>query len=463
MKKKKQTAVKGASSALIVSIAVHVLLLFAAGAFVAVSVIQRSETKFQGKQIVRPKMQLKKLQVPVKVEQKVRQQAPALNQRVTAPPKLTTKAVDFKMPEMSGFGSGVNITGGGFRGSLGFATTQLNVFGLKSRGEKVVFILSTDDEMLTDDIGGIPAYTIIKQELINLIGSLPPTTLFNVVVYSGWNGVAFSGELSSASDANVKQLKAWLDPLNADKKKYGLQTLASKGHPVSFEPMGPIYNKQTGWLAGFSYALQKGADSIYWLTRSGGPVDMSLDHWTQCEEAGAVVPFEQPEQPEKTDKPEALEMSPKQQKEWDEWNELVEKAKQKLKEDNEARLAKGKPVRVLKFGYQNVGLVQAYFPGEKPPEGQKRSNVKIPPKKRYSAREVLDYINAMSAHYGKKDRREMKIGLSDKEVSVNIVQFVPKDQPPPKFKPWLESFGPEVDGYKQIQGLEEIQSYVQSQ
>lgn len=53
---RKQTVVKGSSVALLVTVAVHVILLFAAGAFVAMKVMERAETKFEGKQIVRPKM-----------------------------------------------------------------------------------------------------------------------------------------------------------------------------------------------------------------------------------------------------------------------------------------------------------------------------------------------------------------------------------------------------------------------
>lgn len=44
---------------------------------------------------------------------------------------------------------------------------SINVFGLKSTGEKLVFLLDTNNGMLVDEVGGIPAYTIIKKELLD--------------------------------------------------------------------------------------------------------------------------------------------------------------------------------------------------------------------------------------------------------------------------------------------------------
>ena len=58
------------SSAAVVSIGVHALLLVLALSFVAVTVIQKEEKKFEAKQVTRPKMPIKKLQVPVNVKKK---------------------------------------------------------------------------------------------------------------------------------------------------------------------------------------------------------------------------------------------------------------------------------------------------------------------------------------------------------------------------------------------------------
>ena len=117
LKNKKQTAVKGRSSALIVTIVVHVVFFLVAGTYVAMEVIERQETKFEGKQIVRPKMKLKKLQVPVNIKKKATNK-PKLRKRIVVQPKMNSTMPDIKMPEITGVKGGL---GGGIAGGLGGA------------------------------------------------------------------------------------------------------------------------------------------------------------------------------------------------------------------------------------------------------------------------------------------------------------------------------------------------------
>jgi len=121
--RREKGVVRGRSTAFIVTVAVHVVLLLAAGFFVALSVHQRVEPRFEGKQISRPKMKLKKLQVPVKV--KIKQ--PKFKQPKAAAPKAPS--MDFKMPAMGGVKGGMGSLDGGGLGSLGFGMRMNNLFG----------------------------------------------------------------------------------------------------------------------------------------------------------------------------------------------------------------------------------------------------------------------------------------------------------------------------------------------
>ena len=56
------------SSAAMISLGIHAVLILVAVSFVAVTVIQKEDKKFEAKQVNRPKQRLKKLQVPVKVK-----------------------------------------------------------------------------------------------------------------------------------------------------------------------------------------------------------------------------------------------------------------------------------------------------------------------------------------------------------------------------------------------------------
>ena len=58
------------SSALIVTIIVHAIIILIAIGFVAYEVITKEEKQFVGKENNRPRMKLKKLQVPIKMEKK---------------------------------------------------------------------------------------------------------------------------------------------------------------------------------------------------------------------------------------------------------------------------------------------------------------------------------------------------------------------------------------------------------
>ena len=56
------------SSAFMVTLIVHALIILVAASFVAYKVIKKEEKVFVAKENKRPRMKLKKLQVPIKIE-----------------------------------------------------------------------------------------------------------------------------------------------------------------------------------------------------------------------------------------------------------------------------------------------------------------------------------------------------------------------------------------------------------
>jgi len=121
---RKKGVVRGRSLAFVITVAVHVIILVVGGSFVALRVFQREEPRFEGKQLARPKMQIKKLQVPIKVK-KIKQ--PKFQQPKAAPPK--SASMDFKMPAMGGIKGGMGSFGGDGLGSLGFGMRFDTLFG----------------------------------------------------------------------------------------------------------------------------------------------------------------------------------------------------------------------------------------------------------------------------------------------------------------------------------------------
>ncbi len=124
------------SSAFVVSVSIHAVFILVALTFVAVQVYVKPEQTFEAKEVRRPQMKLRKLQVPVK-EMK-RNQTPKLRKTIVV--KTPTPHVDIKMPEIIGVKGGLGTGPGGGLGGLGFGL-DLDLFGSsKSRGTGNEFV-----------------------------------------------------------------------------------------------------------------------------------------------------------------------------------------------------------------------------------------------------------------------------------------------------------------------------------
>ena len=132
MEKKRFFANHSKSSALVVSVAIHAILIVVAISFVAVKVIIKPEPDFVATKVKRPKMPPKKLQVPVDV--KKRTPKPRLRKHIVSHQKTFA---DIKIPEITGVkggfgnmgGDGLGSMGGDGLGSLGFGMDIGDLFG----------------------------------------------------------------------------------------------------------------------------------------------------------------------------------------------------------------------------------------------------------------------------------------------------------------------------------------------
>ena len=152
-KKKMFFANHAKSSAVLVSLAIHAVLIVAALSFVAVKVIIKQDQVFEVKEVKRPTMKLRKLQVPVKERKKT--QAPKLRKTIVAKPK--NPALDIKMPEIVGVKGGTGYGRSGGLGGLGF-DFDMDLFGSDKRGAGNEFVghffdLKQDPKGRLTDIG----------------------------------------------------------------------------------------------------------------------------------------------------------------------------------------------------------------------------------------------------------------------------------------------------------------------
>ncbi|MDF7806656.1 hypothetical protein P4E94_04345 [Pontiellaceae bacterium B12219] len=426
--KKRYFAKHAKSSAALVSLGIHALLIVVALSFVAVTVIQKEEPKFEAKPVNRPKMNLRKLQVPVNIKKKV--QKPKLRKRIVVQPKMNQTMPDIKMPEISGVKGGLGNAAGdglGGAGALGFSMPEIELFGIKGKGEKIFIILDSTPWMMYDELGGIPAYTLIKQELVKILGNLNPTVVFNVAVFGHQTGsyTLFPG-MVPATDANVKKVEEWLQPLNAVKAGgYGTKTLGPGGKKIEgtdlvVEPLKNVNH----WSEPAMFAMQQQADTVFILAHG----------W------GHLVYEKAPAKP------------------WSEskmvrFRETQKKAKEKLDEENRKRAANGQPQRVL-VGW---GIVRAYFPNEElPPQ---------PERYWYTPREMAEAFLKQRALAEQKAKgvpgKSGLRGTKKSKVSMNVVQFVPKEGADQKDEERFKQFTGLMNGeYRALPGLEAIQSAV---
>ena len=454
MRKKGFFSSHAKSSAALVSLGIHAVLIVIALSFVAVTVIQKEEKAFEAKPVSRPKMKLKKLQVPVNIKKKSTKK-PKLRKRIVVQPKMNSTMPDIKMPEITGVkgGLGGGIAGGlGNAGGLGFSMPEIEIFGIKGKGEKIFLILDTGDHMLIDEMGGIPAYNIIKDEMIRIVEGLPPTALFNVCIFQGGHVQTLFPSLVAGTDANAQKTKAWLDPLNsagdaAKSGNYGIKTLGPGGVNKNAnyrigkfaEPLkkgGSIYGDQWSggrvWYDAVMAAMQQQADTVFVLSNAWGHQRVALEkvptfqEWKETTSAGKR------------------------------WKENVVKGKAKLAEENEKRKAAGQPPRVISSG--EWGIIGTYFPGSERP--------REPDYYYFKAKDFADAFVMMKDQYRPKETQAtsgLKKNKGGKvDFSFNVVQFIRQDaEADERSSANFSQLTQLCKGqYQTVKGLDEIQSYV---
>ena len=152
--------------------------------------------------------------------------------------------------------------------------SEVNVFGLKSKSERILFIIDSSRRMLTDEKGGLNSYKVIKDKVTELISNLAPGTLFNVILAGDQNkSLLFQPKLVSAGMENQVKLINWFASINVDANKVGIGHLgAEKRVLTSFADSDIVdyglmidawiwQHNQSAYLS--QLALEMNADSIF--------------------------------------------------------------------------------------------------------------------------------------------------------------------------------------------------------
>ena len=439
-KKKRFFTSHSKSSAMVVSLVLHAILAVVALSFVAVTVITKGEQNFESKQVSRPKMPPKKLQVPVKIKKK--QRKPKMRQRIVVKQKVNRNMPDIKMPEISGIKGGIGAASGAGldnADSIGFTMPEINVFGVKGKGEKVFIALDSDAIMMRDEVGGMRAYTLIKEELTKIIGSLGPTTLFNLAVFQHGGTTVLFPNMVPATKANVTKVERWLEPLNKvskgmGDKAYGTKTLGKGGSVVhdnlatgKIRPTKSNMNSSLSWYTPAALAMKQQADTVFILSGWWGVLRYAEKGWPVWSESNRRR-----------------------------WEECIRKGNEKLAAENKVRRANGEPPKVIRDHYH---LVREYYPAlfttVMPPE---------PPWYFYTPRDFSEAFKLVRKENASK--LATKSGLTKKKkdsFSVNVIYFARQDDASSQaheIEQFTELARRSNGKFRSIAGLEAIRSSI---
>ena len=273
-----------AKSSTFISLVVHVVIILVAGSIVAVRVAPETKADFKGHRRARPKMKMKRLQIPVQVQKMQKVRKPQVKSRLSVKNvRVQSSMPDLKLSDkisgsLGGSGvAGMGSAGLGAAGSLGFSLSTVDFMGVKSKGEKICFLLDTKSEMVADKKGGLWAYNFVKQDAVRNIGRLGSATLFNVITYytdfrshrvydSGSGKVyKYQPKLVPATKSNKAGFEKWLAPIN----KKGAGDGVKSNYKISklHAPLQEGVNMR-GYLAALHAAMEMKPDVIYLFTCS---------------------------------------------------------------------------------------------------------------------------------------------------------------------------------------------------
>lgn len=265
---------------LLISGGVHAVALFILGSITVYKYIIPDEAQFEEPSPVAEEQPPPEVKIEIKQQPPKQQAMQSLRMKQVG--NIAVSAVDVNLPNMQesftvsagmgGFGGGSLL--GGTRGTLGIGMSDINVFGLKTRAERILFVIDANSQMLTDAKGGLKSYKIIKDEITDMVGNLSAGTLFNVMMADRRNSKFFKKQLVPAGQEVHQQLIQWITPINANARNAGLvegardvgrERLETLSNEARHEDI--LWSNQAGNDTAFmtQLAIEQDVDAIFFI------------------------------------------------------------------------------------------------------------------------------------------------------------------------------------------------------
>jgi hypothetical protein len=228
------------------SLVIHLVFFLVAGAWVVTEIVTRENRTFEAQALTETGAQQ---EVQHRVQLARRSGGGAGGEAMSVQRIAADTASTFTLPPMAdlqnvgmgapgggtgfgaaglGFGSGTGFGfGSGSGGTAGTVRDIMSIFGsarVVSQASRTVFIVAVDDDMLTPVKGGFDAFEIVRSQISSLVGRLPPSATFNVILFDHSNINLFRPELVPGSVANKRALFDWIRSVNRNPQERGART-----------------------------------------------------------------------------------------------------------------------------------------------------------------------------------------------------------------------------------------------
>ena len=427
---------------LLISFGIHVLALFILGGITVVRYVIPDEADFEEPPPERQEKPPPDVKVEVKPQPKSQSQ-PLDSLRMKQVGEVAIDSVDVDLPEM---GDSFTVNGnlgdvgggallGGASGRIGLGMSDINIFGVKTRAERVLFAVDASKRMLVDKKGGLNSYNRIKEEITSMTGNLSAGTLFNVVFYYRGKIKFFKEQPVPAGKDVVEELKKWIAPINKDINSIGLS--GTRKPDLKFLKDEPVHKAlpTNNWRARnenlylAQVFLEQPVDAVFVITGNH-------DGYQSIERP--LTKEEKEDWQEKRSDPDYKEQLREYKKER---RKLAKKARAKLKEVNKRRAKRGIPPKVIRGS-----LIRAMgIKGEVRHPGRR-------PNRYISQRDVERYFAQLERVL--RDERE------GEAPSYNVILFLAEDEKiSDSEEDALDDFVRDFGGdHRIIRGLEQIKS-----
>lgn len=258
--------------AFLASVAIHILgLLIFWGAAIMWAEPKKEVAIFRPPPPVR-KYEPRKLELQVKVKKRQKSSSrPAVLPRITAAkvkdialpeikvdPKLITTSFQPKFKAVSGKGVGVGLGDGYGESGFGDGVSAINFFGIRARGERVMIAVDVSVSMVEEAVGGFEGFQAVKERLNQVVDSLRPMSMFNLVVFADAASIMEPKGMIVANNENKTRAKMYLRPFNVSIENCGHDNGNYQGSSHGLR----AYGGTTRMDLAISAAYEHGADTL---------------------------------------------------------------------------------------------------------------------------------------------------------------------------------------------------------